>query len=80
MSTNIAETSLTVDGILYVVDSGFFKLKVYNPSRHDTLQITPVSQANAFRGQVVLDGQGLACAFACIQSRLFVMSFSFQVS
>ena len=48
VSTNIAETSLTVDGILYVVDSGYFKLKVYNPSiGMDTLQITPVSQANA---------------------------------
>lgn len=48
VSTNIAETSLTVDGILYVVDSGFFKLKVYNPKiGMDALQITPVSQANA---------------------------------
>lgn len=31
MSTNIAETSLTVDGIKYVIDSGYNKLKVYNP-------------------------------------------------
>ena len=30
VATNIAETSLTVDGIIYVVDSGFSKLKVYN--------------------------------------------------
>lgn len=48
VATNIAETSLTVDGIMYVVDSGFSKLKVYNPKMGmDTLQITPVSQANA---------------------------------
>jgi pre-mRNA-splicing factor ATP-dependent RNA helicase DHX38/PRP16 len=48
VSTNIAETSLTVDGILYVVDSGYFKLKVYNPKiGMDALQITPISQANA---------------------------------
>jgi pre-mRNA-splicing factor ATP-dependent RNA helicase DHX38/PRP16 len=48
VATNIAETSLTVDGIMYVVDSGFSKLKVYNPRMGmDTLQITPVSQANA---------------------------------
>ena len=48
VATNIAETSLTVDGILYVVDSGYCKLKVYN-SRigMDALQITPISQANA---------------------------------
>ncbi|KAH6572847.1 hypothetical protein BASA62_003209 [Batrachochytrium salamandrivorans] len=48
VATNIAETSLTVDGIIYVVDSGFSKLKVYNPKiGMDSLQITPVSQANA---------------------------------
>lgn len=28
VSTNIAETSLTVDGIIYVVDTGYCKLKV----------------------------------------------------
>ena len=28
VSTNIAETSLTVDGILYVIDTGYCKLKV----------------------------------------------------
>ncbi|KAJ7860048.1 hypothetical protein B0H13DRAFT_2282728 [Mycena leptocephala] len=45
---NIAETSLTVDGILYAVDAGYSKLKVYNPKvGMDALQITPISQANA---------------------------------
>ncbi|KAK7952034.1 uncharacterized protein PG986_007762 [Apiospora aurea] len=48
VATNIAETSLTVDGIMYVVDSGYSKLKVYNPRMGmDALQITPISQANA---------------------------------
>jgi pre-mRNA-splicing factor ATP-dependent RNA helicase DHX38/PRP16 len=48
VSTNIAETSLTVDGIIYVVDTGFCKVKVYNPKiGMDALQINPVSQANA---------------------------------
>lgn len=48
VSTNIAETSLTVDGVKYVVDSGFCKLKVYNPRiGMDALQVTPVSRANA---------------------------------
>ena len=48
VATNIAETSLTVDGIMYVVDPGYSKLKVYNPRMGmDTLQITPVSQANS---------------------------------
>jgi pre-mRNA-splicing factor ATP-dependent RNA helicase DHX38/PRP16 len=48
VSTNVAETSLTVDGIRYVIDSGFCKLKVYNPKiGMDTLLVTPVSKANA---------------------------------
>lgn len=48
VATNIAETSLTVDGIMYVVDAGYSKLKVYNPRMGmDTLQITPIAQANA---------------------------------
>src|SRR3569833_2136045 len=48
VATNIAETSQTVDGIMYVIDAGYSKLKVYNPRMGmDTLQITPISQANA---------------------------------
>ena len=44
VATNIAETSLTVDGIMFVVDSGFSKLKLYNPKvGMDSLQITPIS-------------------------------------
>ena len=30
IATNIAETSLTIDGIYYVVDPGFVKQNVYN--------------------------------------------------
>jgi len=48
VATNIAETSLTLDGVKYVIDTGFCKLKVYNPKiGMDALQITPISQANA---------------------------------
>jgi pre-mRNA-splicing factor ATP-dependent RNA helicase DHX38/PRP16 len=48
VSTNVAETSLTVDGIKYVIDAGFCKLKVYNPKiGMDTLLVTPISRANA---------------------------------
>ena len=48
VATNIAETSLTVDGVRFVIDCGFAKLKVYNPKiGMDTLYITPISKANA---------------------------------
>jgi pre-mRNA-splicing factor ATP-dependent RNA helicase DHX38/PRP16 len=41
VATNIAETSLTVDGIRYVIDTGFCKLKVYNPRiGMDSLQVS----------------------------------------
>ena len=48
LATNIAETSLTIDGIYYVVDPGFVKQKVYNPRLGmDSLLIVPISQAQA---------------------------------
>lgn len=48
VATNIAETSLTLDGVKFVIDTGLCKLKVYNPKiGMDALQITPISQANA---------------------------------
>ena len=47
VATNIAETSLTVDGIMFVVDAGYCKLKVYNPRvGMDALQIYPISQVS----------------------------------
>lgn len=48
VATNIAEASLTIDGIYYVVDPGMSKVKCYNAkSGMDSLVISPVSQANA---------------------------------
>ncbi|CAB4063508.1 DHX38 [Lepeophtheirus salmonis] len=48
VATNIAETSLTLDGIMTVIDSGYCKMKVFNPRiGMDALSIFPVSQANA---------------------------------
>ncbi|RZC75992.1 hypothetical protein C5167_001764 [Papaver somniferum] len=48
VATNIAEASLTIDGIFYVIDPGFAKQNVYNPKQGlDSLIITPISQASA---------------------------------
>lgn len=48
LGTNIAETSLTIDGICYVVDAGFCKQKSYNPrTGMESLLVIPISKAAA---------------------------------
>jgi len=48
IATNIAEASLTIDGIYYVVDPGFAKIKAYNPKiGMDSLVVAPISQSSA---------------------------------
>uniref|UniRef100_A0A674N3V6 RNA helicase n=1 Tax=Takifugu rubripes TaxID=31033 RepID=A0A674N3V6_TAKRU len=48
VATNIAETSLTIDGIIYVIDPGFCKQKSYNArTGMESLIVTPCSKASA---------------------------------
>jgi ATP-dependent RNA helicase DDX35 len=48
VATNIAETSLTIHGIVFVIDCGFMKLKAYDSNLDSECLITvPVSKSSA---------------------------------
>ncbi len=48
IATNIAETSLTIPGIRYVIDSGLARISRYNPrTRTKRLPVEPISQSSA---------------------------------
>jgi len=73
LATNIAETSLTIDGVCYVIDTGFNKQKSFQPrSGMESLVVTPISQAAA---QQRAGRAGRTCAGKCF--RLYT-SHSFQ--
>lgn len=50
LSTNIAETSLTISGIKYVIDSGFVKRRVYDSKTGlETLKVRKISKDQAWQ-------------------------------
>jgi ATP-dependent helicase HrpA len=52
VATNVAETSITIPGIRYVVDTGLARISQYNPrSRTTTLPVAPISRSSADQRQ-----------------------------
>lgn len=50
LATNIAETSVTIPGIKYVIDPGFVKARTYDPVKGmESLIIVPISKAQALQ-------------------------------
>lgn len=48
VSTNVAETSLTIEGVRHVIDAGLARINRYDPRRGvNTLWVEPISQASA---------------------------------
>ncbi|CAM0949430.1 unnamed protein product [Alopecurus aequalis] len=61
LATNIAETSVTIPGIKYVIDPGMVKARAYNPvTGMESLIIIPVSKAQALQrsGRAGREGPG----------------------
>ena len=71
VATNIAETSLTIPGIRYVIDSGLARISRYNPrTRTKRLPVEPVSQSSANQRKGRAAACRTACASGCIRRRI----------
>ena len=70
LATNVAETSLTIPGIIYVIDSGLARVSRYSPARQvQRLQIEPVSKASARQRAGRCGTCAKVCASACTVRR-----------
>lgn len=85
LATNIAETSLTIDGIIYVIDPGFCKQKSYNPrSGMESLVVVPCSKvsraASLVRHQLAIRQQAVCCRRTSFQVLVFIFVSLFVFS
>lgn len=71
LATNVAETSLTVPGIKYVIDPGTARISRYSyRTKVQRLPIEPISQASANQRKDVADGSVKGFVFVYIQKRI----------
>ena len=65
LSTNIAETSITIPGVKYVIDTGMVKARGYNPKIGlDILCVQPVSKAQVRKYRVVVEANVIGYSHA----------------
>ena len=73
VATNIAETSLTIPGVKYVIDTGLARISQYNPrSRTTSLQVRPISRSSADQRKALRPAGKRHLHPALFRRRLFV--------
>jgi ATP-dependent RNA helicase DDX35 len=86
VATNIAEASVTIDGIVYVVDAGFVKIPAYDSSSGiETLVVTSISQASAEQraGRAGRVRSGKVCTielFCCNIAKWLILELALTVA
>ena len=74
-ATNIAETSVTLEGVVYVIDSCFTKQQAYNPlTGLDSLLVAPISKASAAQRAGRHGIRGMQCPEQMHAKRTLVIS------
>lgn len=72
ISTNIAETALTIPGLRYVVDCGFVKIRVFNHEKNiDSLVVVTESRASALQRAGRAGREGLGKCFQLFPRNIF---------